>query len=545
MTSKESGNSELCPKPPSRPVFLRDATGLVRSLGFLDQFVISQGITAIIIGFIFTALYAPYFFPGADLRIVVILGTIPALAMAYIYGVFSAGMPRSGGDYVWSSRILGPLYGAVQMVFLFVTAIVIMGLPGTAFVSMGLSQVFFSLGATESNQYLLGIANTLLQPVPGWAITMLLAVVGTMIGLAGLRFFRYYYRVATILFLIGNVGFIVLLATVNQSTFPGIFNSAMQAAGSNATYNNVIQQAQAGGALASGFSLQNTLLASIPWGFLTYTGWNFGTYLAGETKNVQKSMTKALVLSTIMTAVFLVVMSIMVYSAFGSNFLNAASYIASSNPSALPTLPTTTMLLSLTNPTIALFLAVTVVPGFALTCFGYLATLPGMLFAASFDRLLPSKFADVGERLHTPYIAVIFTGVVWALWMTVLAFGGFASSWLNTSIVAPIGFLLPLLAAALFPVVKPELFKRTVGAVASSAVVIITSLIGVVAFIVYIIAETFPISSGTFLGTSLTLAYEVVIVLAAIGTAIYLVAKVRMARQGISISHLYAELPPE
>src|SRR5208337_1544852 len=93
------------------PVFARDATGLVRSLGFLDQFVISQASFNLIGGCLSAILFTPYFFPGADLPLVIALGAIPAFALAFVYARFSAGMPRSGGDYVWSTRIMGPLYG--------------------------------------------------------------------------------------------------------------------------------------------------------------------------------------------------------------------------------------------------------------------------------------------------------------------------------------------------------------------------------------------------------------------------------------------------
>lgn len=49
----------------SKPVFVRDATGLVRELGFLDQFVLSQAIIVTMNGFVLTALFAPYFFEAA------------------------------------------------------------------------------------------------------------------------------------------------------------------------------------------------------------------------------------------------------------------------------------------------------------------------------------------------------------------------------------------------------------------------------------------------------------------------------------------------
>ncbi|MGO9645010.1 MAG: hypothetical protein ACLPY5_09715 [Candidatus Bathyarchaeia archaeon] len=48
-----------------KKVFAREATGLIRRLGFLDQFIISISIINVTGGFIFTMIAAPYFFPGA------------------------------------------------------------------------------------------------------------------------------------------------------------------------------------------------------------------------------------------------------------------------------------------------------------------------------------------------------------------------------------------------------------------------------------------------------------------------------------------------
>jgi len=105
--------------------FAREATGLVRTLGFLDQFIVSQAIIVLVNGFVLTFLFAPVFFPGANLALVFTLGSIPAFAMAYVYAKMSAGMPRSGGDYVWSTRVLGPVFGSVQFVFLLITTLIV------------------------------------------------------------------------------------------------------------------------------------------------------------------------------------------------------------------------------------------------------------------------------------------------------------------------------------------------------------------------------------------------------------------------------------
>ena len=341
----------------SKPVFVRDATGLVRELGFLDQFVLSQAIIVMLNGFVLTALFAPYFFPGAHLGLVFLLGSIPAFAMAAVYSKLSLAIPRSGGDYVWSSRILGPLFGSIQFVFLFVTTVIIgVGLSTYSNVTIALSQWAFTLGVTTGNSGLISLASTmsagctLTSFCTGWGIGVALLVLETAVSIFSLRVFAAFQRVCVGLFLIINVGFIALLFTVNPSTFPALFDHAMQVAGSTATYSGIISQATQAGFAGTQFNFTNTVLAAIPWGFLTFTGFNYGAYLAGETKNVKSSITRALFLSVIVTIIILLVMAQMVYNDFGSTFLNSASYVQANSPSSLPTLPTTTMLLSLTSP---------------------------------------------------------------------------------------------------------------------------------------------------------------------------------------------------
>jgi basic amino acid/polyamine antiporter, APA family len=241
-------------------IFVRQSTGLVGSLGFFDQFIISQSIIIFLNSFVLTSLYAPIFFPGANLIVVFALGPIPAFAMTNVYSTMSAAIPRSGGDYVWSTRILGPLYGSVRLVFVLVTA-VIGGLayPTYYAISIALSQLAFALGVTTKDASLIGAASSFSEPNTAFAISLVIIAIGTAVTLFGLRVFSSVQRVATVFFFVVAATFIVLLLTIAPSSVPGLFNNAMATAGSSTTYAGVIQQAGAW----SNFNWTNTILASI------------------------------------------------------------------------------------------------------------------------------------------------------------------------------------------------------------------------------------------------------------------------------------------
>ena len=87
----------------------------------------------------------------------------------------------------------------------------------------------------------------------------------------------------------------VALLVLNFSGVPAAFDHAMQVAGSNATYSGIIQSAPPS---ALKFNLTNTVLAALPWGFLSFTGFNFGTY-RGETKNARSNFPKRSHLSVV------------------------------------------------------------------------------------------------------------------------------------------------------------------------------------------------------------------------------------------------------
>ena len=529
-----------------KQVFTREATGLVRSLGFTDQFLLSQCMMNPLVGFVLTPLYASFFFPGAYLPAVYILGAIPTLAMAAVYAIFSVSMPRSGGDYIWSTRILGPFFGCVQFVFMLVTIVMFTTYgPMTSTVGVGLTALLFSLGATTNNTGLIALSSAVVQPYTGWAISMLLLALATVIALTSLRIFMWVERVIYVFYYIGAALFIVLLLGTNPNITAAVFDHAMQVAGSSTTYGGIIQQAQASGFPTSGFSLENTLLAGIPWGFFLFSGFNWSTYLAGETRHVKSTMFRALIVSCLLEIALVVGMTLMAYNAFGIDFMNAVSYAQLSIPGALPTLASINMLLSLQNPVYAFVIGLLILLAFFSIIPAVVASLSRLVFASSFDRLLPYKMSEVNERFHTPHWSVLLVSLVFFCVGTLFWLAGVFTTVLNTGLVVPIGSSLPLIAGILFYFKRRDLFDQTLRGITKASTLIVLSAIGLATFVIYAFAEMVPIASGMYLGGSLPFAIELVIALLIIAVIIYVSSRVRVRRMGISFETLYREIPPE
>src|SRR5262245_66170652 len=84
-------------------LFLRKATGLVRSWSIFDAFVYAFfSINLVTLGlYIFSQMY---FLEGGLIPTMIISGIL-IFFECIVYAALIAVMPRAGGDYVWKSRI--------------------------------------------------------------------------------------------------------------------------------------------------------------------------------------------------------------------------------------------------------------------------------------------------------------------------------------------------------------------------------------------------------------------------------------------------------
>src|SRR5208337_1464095 len=93
------------------PVFVRDATGLVKQFSSLDILLIAS---ALVFSLQAASVQFPWyagFDPGADLRIALLIAAVPFVLLMLVYWAAGVVMPRSGSDYVWVGRLFGPQIG--------------------------------------------------------------------------------------------------------------------------------------------------------------------------------------------------------------------------------------------------------------------------------------------------------------------------------------------------------------------------------------------------------------------------------------------------
>jgi kynurenine formamidase len=95
-------------------VFVRKASGLIRTAGTLDVLAYNVNFTSIGLLLLFLFLFGPAFYPGASLPWAAVICVICILPLALVYGYLASAMSRSGGDYVYVSRVLGPALGMMS-----------------------------------------------------------------------------------------------------------------------------------------------------------------------------------------------------------------------------------------------------------------------------------------------------------------------------------------------------------------------------------------------------------------------------------------------
>jgi len=535
-----------------KSVFVRDATGLVRRLGFVDQILISLSMINVT-GFVFAALAAPYWFPGANLPIVFAVGALPALAMAVTYGIFGAAIPRSGGDYVWTGRILGPRVATILAIMVLVPGnLAYLAQNAWLIDAFGLAQLFISTGLVTGNQAMVSVGTTLATPPTGFIVSLIFIGLILLVGVFGIsayqRFLRFsflFYGFSAAVFMAGMV--------IAASGYANHFNAAMS--GYNITYAQV-QTAVNNNPQISTFNMGSTLLAVMPLGFLTYAGFNYNTYMSGEMKNTTKTIPRGLILSVIIGFLCITSFAVLSYASLGGSFIGGMSYLFNSGQlSSLPVQPSINFLVSLaTPPWMGFLINLNVTVGFILVALSFTLSYSRIFFALAFDRVLPSKVAAVSDRLHSPYVALIIVSILDVIFTTVWWYTGWGTSYLNGAMAVNLAYLIPGIAAVLFPYVKKDLYNQTVktlpgwmsAEILGIPVLTVAGLAVSGAWLFAFYSLLNPGYSFTYLGSALPYAFGQTVLLAVVGVVIYEASRAYHKRKDdLDISRVYAEIPPE
>jgi amino acid transporter len=548
MSSVESESAPPHSTTTSSGLFVRNATGLVRGVSQRSSLVIN-----FIPGHPTQALAAGFFFvfalfPGGNYLIGLAL-TIPlVLAIAYSFGLLTAMIPRSGGDYMIVSRVIHPLAGLVSSFCMTLAGLLSNAYFAVAFITLGLGPGLVSLGLLERSQALIN-AGTTIQSNNYWKFGIGVA----MILLAAVFLtggWRWSLRIQNTLFWVVTGG--LILATLaalftSHGSFVSSFNSFLKPYTHSATsYQDVLSRAaKAGVNVHPAFSIANSIpIIGFFATFSIYSYWS--TFVAGELREASSVKTaRNMALAGVLCIAVVAVFATIYFHTFGTPFMIAAN--GGGMPSQVSTAPTYFFLMSgaVGNLLFAILVIFSYILFWPLICYISLLQPTRMIFAYAFDGILPEKVTNV-NRLGAPWVAIIIGWVLSALTLLwAINSASFFQIITYATLIQLIAMGLVSVCGIIVPWRRPELYRAstTQRRILGVPAVVVAGIGGVLtAVFVWVLffyfKSQFGFSDpGKFFGFAG----------ATVGLAViyYFAARVIRARQGVRIDLAYAEIPPE
>ena len=515
-------------------LFVRKSSGLTRDISAMDALIFNVVVMCPQTAYIY-GVWAAGFYPGVNLPLAVLMSIPIVILIGLFYALYNASMPRTGGDYVWTSRVLHPGIGFSIVFFVFFILIAWIGTLPVWLVNYSIAPVLTYYGQT-------GLASSLSSPLGLFVLGVLLFLLYAVVIGSGTKWFVRALWLASALQIVGNLVYIVTLLSTGPDVFKANFNAM-----SGMNYDNVVTTALAAG-YPNGFTAQGTFYG-IVYTMLSFTGFNLSVYISGEIKEVRRSQIIAIIGGTLVFALWLFVIYSVTYSVMGAQFVNSISYLSvTANPAyTLPFTPTFYNLLFMyaaNNMTLSAIVNIGYLFGLTSTL-TYAFTCVRMVFAWSFDRILPKSFASIDRRFNAPYVAiivVILTSIAsLALWLFTPFMSYFAyvvPGWfIQIAVVAFSGVIFPFRRKAIFESSPPMVTKKVAG-------IPIISLMGILSIILsawLVYAGFMPAIAGSINPGYVALTFSIYIV----GVIIYGFASAYRRRSGLPLEMTFGEVPPE
>ncbi len=502
------------------------------------------------------------------------------ILLALIFASLTSVMPRSGGDYVFTSRIVprvGPFVGWLESwtlafaslaIIAFEVPIVVRNLQITGrIVGIGTGSDFF----TGANAWFTDETGAV-TGLPGFIASL---VVLALIALITFQAVRRFHRIITVLAILGLVGAALMFVVGIVAITPESFAANLPQYAGGVTVDQLAAAGDAAGFKTTGVDLNPELFAFIAGiVLLNYIGFQYSAYISGEIRgNVRKG-----ILVAMLGALAIAVLMNSVYTDFISSRLGldgqvawGAIYWGFITDPALPLGQPNSMPLMgvIASPGLwpiwtIVSLASTLFP--FLLCPVYIAFLSRVQLAWSLDRQVPEWFGRVSERLHAPanaILAAIFIAGILALLQNFpilrsvgLGFLAPVDGKLNlvstlwfSILAAGLTWIMPGVNALLVRWTRPDLAKdapfRTWLPVMGGIWVVMT--VGL-----YWYAGVSPILTRVGAGAEESgLDYlnrtgvTMTLVIFAAGIVVYLVQAARNRAAGIDTGLMYQEIPPD
>jgi basic amino acid/polyamine antiporter, APA family len=518
---------------------------------------------------IYALTYVPYY--GGDPAFSLLLTAPGILALLGIYYIFTTSMPRSGGDYVFMSRILHPSI-ALAANFVGYSAFLWFWIADGAslFSSAGLAQTFSVYGSLTGSAWATNLAGSFSVPMNNFLLGSVFILFFAAILIFRTRLYFWIQNIFMIIAVLGLViiGVLLIGAAINPSGFVASFNSYATGVGAHLT-PNAYQNLTASAGTLPDTSVSNITgnLVLVPFWFTVLFWVYVSNYLGGETKNARSTVKRALFGSFGIIFISTIVIFEAAYRGLGLGFITGANniyYGYSANPfgGVLPQLTLFSAILA-NNPVLVLFLGVGIAAGFALVAPQSMLLMSRIMFSYSFDRVAPKGLADVNDRFHTPIKAILVAAIGAEVMLAFLSgiLGG-TNSYTALSLYTYAGlgtvaltFTFVAISAVLFPYRRKELYEVSSTVKRKVAGIPVITLLGIITLLYIVVGigyyfynnvfYTFGCPGGGAAGCDFNY-FLIALPIAFIATMVYYFG-VRWYRSkgGMPYDATFKEIPPE
>jgi len=499
-------------------------------------------------------------FWGGNLILAVIISVLLAgIGFPIVWGVLGGSMPRSGGEYIYNSRILHPIVGIAESfgnAFVWLMWIYVlapwMADPGAVMMANFTGWTWLYNGDT---QQFFGV----------FSYTWGVFIIATIANLGGFLFVvfgvKIMARVQKVVMVIGIGGATVICVVLLWFSKQDFINSwnALADKYHSLTYSGFLAAAQksAGGVFPSTWNWHDTL------GVMVAASWLFAysyciTYIAGEVKRPDKTIMFSNLFAILVPGVFMLVTAIGLYHLMDFRFLTATAYVDNNGPASellkgynMPWEPNFVGLAAVLVPHngVVLFIMALSFLAFDLwwVALSYLA-FPRILFAWGMDRMAPKWFADVNPRWASPVKNHVLCFVLGEILIAIYVFWtanpmqGLTVTGMEITSV----FGVTAVAAAYFPFSKkakgiwessPYRNWKILGApIVTIGGIVNLIYLGILFWFFVVMPESRDFTLGSLL---------VYVCIWTAGVIWYYFWKQRREAAGVNVSMTYGELPPE
>jgi amino acid transporter len=530
-------------------IFVRKASGLVRNVSAWDALVMCILIPGIFWPWVYQMWAVGLHGPGVWTPLAALIAIAFMIPNAIMYVMFSVAMPRSGGDYVWVSRIIHPAVGFAVNWYITLILLSWAGPFASWIVEWGIAPIWLTWGTMIGDPTGLIIFNMLNINEVKLAIGTVIIIVMAILSLLGSK---WEFRAEWLAIIMGYIGLMVW-AGVMIAGAPLIDARMQLLTGGALSFATIVSTASGAGWVVTAalpIGLGVTFFATT-YTTLNFLGYTNSAYIAGEIKGVTRSHIIAIIGALFIFGFTAFGLYAVNDYALGPVVLNSLAYLdVAGDPlwwNFFPIEPLGSILSMFATdiPFIPPFLTIS----FAFGCFGaalglFISSVRN-IFAWSFDRVLPSSLSKVDSRFRAPWVAIIVTFIICFimnfLYIYTTALDYFTYSilawWIAMVIIGIAGIIFPWRRKDIFDL-APDFAKKKIFGIPLISIFSAIS-IPISVFIGY--ASVSPAVYGT-IDWSFMIAVVVTFIIAPI---IYYISYFYHKSKGISIAKAQAEIPPE